>query len=114
MKTITLDLDAAPKDPMVGLKLVEELLGLYNKEGLQLKSYGKRACYYGYQFALLRGDLEQAKWWIGRAYAYSVYCHGEHHEQTERLHAYLKEPESHSANETALQSGLYKLIAFVV
>jgi hypothetical protein len=115
MKAINLELDASQKkEPLAGLKLVEELLDLYNEECLQLKSYGKKACYYGYQFALLRGDMDQAKWWIGRAYAYSVYCHGEHHEQTERLFAYLAEPESHPANKTALRSGLFKIVSVLV
>merc|ERR1712129_558243 len=114
MKVITIELSSAQtKEPSQGLKLVEELLELYNKEGLKLKSYGKKACYYSYQFALLRGDVEQAKWWIGRAYAYSVYCHGEHHEQTKCLARYLEEPESHPANGVALRKGCFKVICFV-
>ena len=42
-----------------------------------------------------------------------VYCHGEHHEQTECLLAYLQEPESHPANGAALRNGCLPLSATV-
>jgi hypothetical protein len=99
MKAICIQLETATgKDPKEGSKFVEELLDLYNTEGIKLASYGKKACYYGYQYALLQGDLDLAKTWIGTAYAYSVYCHGEHHEQTQRLKRFAEEPESHPAH----------------
>jgi hypothetical protein len=115
MKAIVLEVENSKmKQPKDGVKLVNELLKLYNEEGIALKSYGKKACYYGYQLALLDGDLEQARWWIGRAYAYSVYCHGEDHEQTERLQEYLKEPTSHPANKAALRRALQTYIIVFV
>jgi len=99
MKAIFIELEnSAGKDPKAGSKIVEELLDLYNAEGIKLASFCKKACYYGYQFALLQGDIELAKQWIGSAYAYSVCCHGEDHEQTQRLKTFAEEPRSHPAS----------------
>lgn len=99
MKAIFIELETSTgTDPKAGAALVEELLDLYNAEGIKLASYAKKACYYGYQFALLQGDMDLAKKWIGSAYAYSVCCHGEHHEQTQRLKRFAEEPKSHPAS----------------
>eukprot|EP00929_Paragymnodinium_shiwhaense_P034426 TRINITY_DN18734_c0_g1_i1.p1 TRINITY_DN18734_c0_g1~~TRINITY_DN18734_c0_g1_i1.p1 ORF type:complete len:376 (+),score=70.86 TRINITY_DN18734_c0_g1_i1:60-1130(+) len=80
-----------------GIRLVCELLELYNEEGIRLRSFRKRACYVAYQFSLALNDNNGTDWWVNRAYEHSLLCHGPRHEQTLRLRGYREDPRSHPA-----------------
>lgn len=85
------------KDAKMGIAMVNELMELYIEEGIDLKSFRKRACFYAFQFSLLIADHESAAFFVERAHEYSVLCHGSHHGQTRKLLKYMKDPHSHPA-----------------
>merc|ERR1711924_326733 len=77
--------------------MVCELLKLYNEEDIKLRSYRKRACYFGYQFCLVLRDEDGMNWWLRHAYRHSLMSHGPEHPDTVKLRAYVKDPYSHPA-----------------
>lgn len=81
-----------------GVRMVCELLDLYDQEGIRLRSYRKRACYFAFQFSLAMKDRPGTKWWVQRAYEHSVMCHGLAHEQTRRIRGYMADPNRHPAS----------------
>merc|ERR1711937_286647 len=84
----------------MGIRKVCELLELYDDEGLRLRSYRKRACYFAFQLSLVLKDKDGINWWVRRAWEHSVMAHGRKHPQTLRLLGYVRDPSSHPASDT--------------
>ncbi|CAK0820860.1 unnamed protein product [Prorocentrum cordatum] len=85
------------RDPAAGIKVVSDMLLLYDQEGIDLHTLRKQACYYAFQLALHAGPAAWASGWAEQAYRHSRLCCGEHHPETVWLLGYARDPHSHPA-----------------
>lgn len=68
-----------------GVAKVQELLDLYDQEGLTLLHYRKAAAFKAYAMSTAVGNVADAAKWAEMAAEYSLQCHGPLHPQTKVL-----------------------------
>eukprot|EP00435_Cladocopium_sp_Y103_P019329 s834_g4.t1 len=68
-----------------GVVKVQELLNLYDQEGLTVLHYRKAAAFKAYAMSTAVGNVEDAAKWAQMAAEYSLQCHGPLHPQTKVL-----------------------------
>eukprot|EP00931_Biecheleriopsis_adriatica_P026590 TRINITY_DN16163_c0_g1_i1.p1 TRINITY_DN16163_c0_g1~~TRINITY_DN16163_c0_g1_i1.p1 ORF type:complete len:162 (+),score=22.98 TRINITY_DN16163_c0_g1_i1:153-638(+) len=81
--------DAA--SPREGLENLEELLKLYDEEGLLSKEMRADACFQAANYSLALGDVASAGQWSLRAYNYSCTCRGKGHPSSAMLRVYSED-----------------------
>lgn len=84
--------DVGMERPKVGLRMVSELLDLYDQEGVCLTSLRRAACFSAFQLSVLSGKMSDAQVWIERSCEYSKWCAGPQHAETLALVGYARDP----------------------
>mmetsp|Transcript_40321 Transcript_40321/g.111044 ORF Transcript_40321/g.111044 Transcript_40321/m.111044 type:complete len:374 (-) Transcript_40321:25-1146(-) len=83
------------KEPHERIKILEDLLHLYDEEGLHLPKHRKNACYFAFQLSLMDSRTPEAARWVEQAHKYAEMGTGPHHPDTQLLRTYMLDPESH-------------------